>query len=98
MSLSVDIYGTLIHTPNNENYVEDWGYPDNPSMQYWRRVDLPDYFDDVRKDEDGNALLNSEQSAYAKEEVRRCREGFVFLNNGVKTYITGKNYFYLQWL
>jgi len=97
MALSVDIYGTLVNVPENEDYVEDWGFPDSPSMQYWRRKELPDFFDGVKKDEDGNALLNTEQSAYAKEEVRRCRDGFIFLNNGVKTYITGKNYFYLQW-
>lgn len=29
--------------------------------------------------------------------MKRCKEGFTFLNNGVKTFITGKYYFYLQW-
>lgn len=97
MALQVDIYGTLINIPNSSENVEDWGYPDNPSMQYWRRQELPDYFNTVKKDEDGNALLNEQQAQFAKEEVRRCKEGYYFYNNGVKTYITGKNYFYLQW-
>ena len=97
MNLAIDVYGSLITLPETENtYVENWG-TDNPSEQYWRRRELPDIFDDVKRDEDGNALLNAEQSLYAKEEVRRCREGFYFLNNGQLTYITGKNYFYLQW-
>lgn len=96
MALSVDIYGSLISVKDNPEYIENWG-TDNPKEQYWRRIDIPDFFDDVKKDDDGNAILNLEQSVYAKEEVRRCKEGFYFMNNGVITYITGKNYFYLQW-
>lgn len=97
MGLAVDIYGSLITLPNEEKaYVETWG-TDNPKLQKWRRKELPDIFDDVKKDEDGNALLNAEQAAYAKEEVRRCKEGFYFMSNGMLTYITGKHYFYLQW-
>lgn len=97
MALAVDIYGSLITLPDNDkSYVETWG-TDNPKLQKWRRKELPDYFDEVKKDEDGNALLNVQQSEYAKEEVRRCKEGFYFMSNGVLTYITGKHYFYLQW-
>jgi len=97
MGLAVDIYGSLITLPDNDkSYVETWD-TDDPKLQKWRRKELPDIFDEVKKDEDGNALLNTEQAAYAKEEVRRCREGFYFMSNGVLTYITGKHYFYLQW-
>ena len=97
MALAVDIYGSLITLPDNDkSYVETWG-TDNPKLQKWRRKELPDYFDEVKKDEDGNALLNVQQSEYAKEEVRRCKEGFYFMSNGMLTYITGKHYFYLQW-
>jgi len=97
MALAVDIYGSLITLPDNDkSYVETWG-TDDPKLQKWRRKELPDIFDDIKKDEDGNAILNSAQSLYAKEEVRRCKEGFYFMSNGVLTYITGKHYFYLQW-
>lgn len=96
MALSVDIYGTLINVPETPTFIENWG-TDNPKLQKWRRKELPNIFDDVKKDDDGNALLNAEQSVYAKEEVRRCRDGFYFLSNGNTVYITGKNYFYLQW-
>lgn len=96
MALSVNIYGTMVNVPDNPTFIETWG-TDDPKKQKWRRRELPDYFDDVKKDEDGNALLNAQQAEYAKEEVRRCKEGFYFMNNGVVTYITGKNYFYLQW-
>ena len=90
------IYHTDIVLPECTGYVEDWG-TNNPKEQYWRRYDLPEYFDLVEYDKEGNALLTQKQIDYATEEVRRCREGYWFLNNGVPTYITGKNYFYLQW-
>jgi hypothetical protein len=51
----------------------------------------------VEYNKDGDALLDNKQVEYAIEEVRRCKEGFWFLNNGIETYITGKNYFYIQW-
>lgn len=91
-----NIYGTDIPIKYDE-YVEDWGYPNDPSMQYWRRRELPSFFENVKKDEDGNAILDEKQIEYAKEEVKRCKEGFTFLINGKKTKITGKNYFYLTY-
>lgn len=96
--LALDIYGTLVQLPSLSinTYVEDWG-TDDPKEQYWRRKDLPDIFDDVEFDDGGNALLNSAQKKFATEEVRRCKEGFYFLNKGITTFITGKFYFYLQW-
>lgn len=97
MSNIVEIFGAKIELPQTHDYIEDWGYADNPKMQYWRRTLLPEYFNEVDYDKDGNALLDSTQRKYALEEVRRCKEGFTFLNNGVETYITGKYYFYLQW-
>jgi len=95
MSEVLEIYGTKIKVPEYNGIVEDWG-TDVPGEQYWRKKELPPFFKDVDYDKDGNALLNSQQRDYALEEVRRCKEGFAFMNNGVKTYITGKNYFYLQ--
>jgi hypothetical protein len=98
MSLAVNIYGTTVQlpTPPIGEYVETWG-TDNPKEQYWRRKDLPSMFEDVKFDADGAAILNADQRKYAAEEVRRCKRGFYFMNNGAVTYITGKNYFYLQW-
>lgn len=96
---ALEIYGTKVHLPirNGKEYIENWDYPNRQSMQFWRRQELPEMFDDISFDSDGNALLSMEQKQYAVEEVKRCKEGFYFLNNGVLTYITGKNYFYLQW-
>ena len=95
MSNTIEIYGTKITIPDYDWYVENWG-TDIPTEQYWRKAELPDYFQDVEYDKDGNALLDSRQRDYALEQVRRCKEGFWFMNNGIKTFITGKHYFYLQ--
>lgn len=94
----LEIYGTKINLPerSSDTYIEDWG-TDNPKEQYWRRKDLPNYFSLVEYDKDGNAILNVQQREYALTEVDRCRNGFWFFNNGIETYISGKNYFYLQW-
>ena len=91
----INIYGAEIIIPEYEGYVEDWG-TDIPSEQYWQRQPLPDYFELVEYDKEGNALLNGKQREYAVEQVRRCKQGFAFMNNGIKTFITGKHYFYLQ--
>lgn len=94
---TIEIFGTKVAIPEiNENtYIEDWGTT-NPKEQYWRRLDLPDFFNEVEYDKDGNALLTNEQMQYARKEVDRCKNGFWFMNCGEPTYITGKNYFYLK--
>jgi len=98
MGLSVDIYGQLVEIPEiNQLYeIENWG-TDDPKEQYWRRHSIPEFFEIVEFDKNKNLLLTSEQEAYAKREVERCKKGLYFMNNGVLTYITGKHYFYLQW-
>lgn len=98
MSDFITIMGTKINFPEitEQTYIEDWG-KSNKAEQYWRRRELPTFFQLVEYDKEGNALLDRQQSEYAREEVRRCKEGFWFKNNGIDTYITGKHYFYLQW-
>lgn len=94
----IQIYNTVIPLPEQPPIegIECWG-TDNPLEQYWRRRELPDFFELVEYDKEGNALLNARQREYAIEEVRRCKEGFWFMSRGIPTYITAKNYFYLQW-
>lgn len=95
--LSVDIYGSLCYYPDAppDSLIEGWDLP--REEQFWRRKELPDYFDLINYDEDKNAILTPQQKAYASIEVQRCKKGFWFFSNGIPTYITGKNYFYLQW-
>lgn len=95
--LSVDIYGSLCYTPDNplETLIEGWGK--DRMEQRWQRKELPSFFNKIEFDEDENAILSPEQERYAKQEVRRCKEGHWIFINGRPVYITGKNYFYLQW-
>lgn len=92
----INIYGTDVLIPDHNGDIEDWG-TDDPSEQYWRRQELPSFFEEVEYDKDGNALLTSRQREYALDQVKKCRDGFWFYNNGIKTYITGKHYFYLTY-
>lgn len=96
MGKIIHIFGADITIPESNGYVENWDTI-NHKEQYWRRKELPSYFENVDFDKDGNAILNHQQRSYALEEVRRCKEGFTFLNNGEEVYVTGKYYFYLQW-
>lgn len=95
--LYVDVYGSLVYTPDNplETLVAGWGK--EAHEQIWRRRELPSFFNRIEYDEDGNALLTPEQEQFAREEVVKCKDGYWFFNNGSPTYITGKNYFYLNW-
>jgi hypothetical protein len=90
-----EIYGTVVNIPDEPNIKEIIGSDLPKSEQYWRRIELPEYFNKVDRDEDGNAILNAKQAEFAQEEVKKCKEGFWFMNNGEPTYIIGKNYFYL---
>ena len=89
------IYGINIEIPEPNGYIETWG-TDNPKEQYWRRIPLPSFFDLVEYNKEGDVLLTKQQEDYAREEVRRCKEGFFFMSNGKVKYVTGKNYFYLK--
>lgn len=93
--LSVDIYGSLVYTPDPPEIVDNWHLP--KSEQMWVRQELPDIFDDVDYDKEGNAKLTQDQKEYAAKEVERCRNGYWLYINGALTYITGKHYFYIQW-
>lgn len=95
--LSINIYGTVVYSPDPilETLIDGYGIPKED--QYWKRKELPSFFDDIDYDKDGNAILNYEQQVYAAIEVERCKRGYWFFSNGNPTYLTGKNYFYLQW-
>lgn len=95
--LSVNVYGSLCYTPDNplETLIEGWGK--DRMEQRWQRKELPSFFNKVEFDADGNAMLTPEQEQFAKQEVRRCKEGHWIFMNGRPVFLTGKNYFYLQW-
>lgn len=68
--------------------------------QYWERPTPPENYEAKRKKEIFNQKSNPhyfdpELQQYRNTEWDRRLNGFWFYNNGVPTYITGLNYFYL---
>ena len=94
----LEIYGTKVKLPHvsTAKYIEDWGTTD-PKEQYWRRHELPEFFENVELDKNKEPVFTDQQYEYAMREIDRCLNGFWFYNNGTPIYITGKNYFYIQW-
>lgn len=97
MSEVIEIYGTKVRLPEQPPIEKIDGYNLGIENQKWNRKGLPSFFLKVDFDKNGGLILTKEQENYARLEVERCKKGFWFMNNGIPTYITGKNYFYLQW-
>lgn len=97
MGDKITIYNTEITLPDQPplEEIEDWGMP--KEEQYWRRMKLPAIFATIKRDDAGNIELTPEQETFCNRELERIKNGFWFLNNGEPTYITGRNYYYLQY-
>ena len=70
------------------------------SEQYWEREELPrDLFriQSIFQWNDKPKEFKDQWVDYIETEFDRREQGFWFMNNGVKTYITGSHYMYLQW-
>ena len=92
----IEIYGTTIRLPD-EPPIEDMLYSNVPrSDQKWMKEELPDFFEKVEVDKNGDLLLTPQQEKYASEQVRRCKKGVWAMIGGKPRYITGKYYFFLQ--
>ncbi len=72
----------------------------NKSEQYWERQDLPKDLAKIQSIFQWNEKPKEFKDRWIDyiEQEFDCREqGLWFMNNGVKTYITGSHYMYLQW-
>lgn len=96
-STTTQVYGTNIKIPPQPPIEQIDGY-DLPTLdQMWLRKDLPEFFESVEFNKAGDLILTPPQEQYAREEVRRCKEGHWIMVNGTPTYLPPKYYFYLQW-
>lgn len=93
-----DSYEIIYH---RECYV-----PPVPDAKYiakgrkFQRTEIPDIFDDLEYDGDGNAMYSPEHLEFINREIERIDNGYWFYNRGKKqvpTYITGLHYFYLNY-
>ena len=76
------------------------------SEQYWKRIFLPDWYQDTmkkwdefdkKKKDDEVEFYDERLEEYKKQEWDRRLNGFWYMNNGKPTFLTGLHYLYLQW-
>ena len=70
------------------------------SQQYWERKELPKSLSKIQSIFQWNEMSSSFKNMwvdYIESEFDKRELGYWFYNNGVKTYITGSHYMYLQW-
>lgn len=68
--------------------------------QYWEREDIPKELAKIQSIFQWNEKPKEFKDRwvdYIEQEFDRREQGYWFMNNGVKTYITGSHYMYLQW-
>jgi hypothetical protein len=68
--------------------------------QHWDREDIPKELAKIQSIfqwNDKPKEFKDRWVDYIEREFDRREQGFWFMNNGVKTYITGSHYMYLQW-
>ena len=68
--------------------------------QYWERQELPRELAKIQSIFQWNEKpkeFKDRWVEYIEREFDYREQGFWFMNNGVKTYITGSHYMYLQW-
>ena len=68
--------------------------------QYWERQELPRDLSKIQSIFQWNEKPKEFKDRwvdYIEQEFDHREQGFWFMNNGVKTYITGSHYMYLQW-
>lgn len=91
------IYGIECKIPDAPNLKDISGSLLQTKKQKFYRIEIPDSFYEIEVDDDGVVSYSDEQVKFITDEVRRCREGYWFMNNGFPTYITGTHYFYLNY-
>jgi len=88
-----NIYGITFRTPEVPETFPNEG--DNKKKFY--KIEIPEIFEELEFDDDGNAMYGLEQMDFIVQEVNRIKNGYWFLNNEEKVYITGLHYFYLNY-
>ena len=76
-------------------------FHDQPKkLQMWKRLSVPEELSRIRSmDEwlERPREFRDAFSGYIEKEFERRRNGVWFYNDGIPTYITGRNYMFLQW-
>ena len=94
-----EIQGLRIGLPKAPDNKDIYSRSSVKKEQYWERYDDPDVFRGIDTIHDWNAMPMEFRESwmwYIDREWDRRSDGFWFMNNGIPTYITGKNFFYLR--
>jgi len=93
----IQIYGSNITLPEKPKDEEALNYGLPRNKQKWERQPLPDFFEKVEYDKQGNLILTEQQEQYASEEVKRCKNGaWAWIGERMR-FIPKRYYFYLQY-
>jgi len=85
-SVKVQVGDVLFEIPRQPLNIDGATLPKKD--QKWRRTPFP---------QDWDNLSELQQLNFVKEDIRRRTSGYWFMCNGKPTYITGDNYFFLNW-
>lgn len=94
----VQISGLTIALPHTPHQVHSRS--ERYSEQYWERQELPKELARIKSIFQWNNLSTEFKERwvdYIEQQFDYREQGFWFMNNGVKTYITGAHWMYLQW-
>jgi hypothetical protein len=95
MSAVEHIYGIEYKLPAKPSSIDGSRFPSK--KQKFTKVLIPEDFEELEFDEDGNAIYSDDQIRFITKEGERIKNGYWFYNNGAPTYITGLHYFYLNY-
>ena len=90
-----EIYGITYNTPEVPKTCDGYNLP--KEEQYFRRIEIPEMFNELEYDDFGNAVYTEEQEAFIIKEGEKISRGYWYMNEGEPTYITGLHYFYLTY-
>lgn len=97
MAEKIEIYGSTITLPQKPRDEDALYYGFPRKQQKWKRQPLPEYFNKVEYDKQGNLILTEQQEEYASEEVKRCKNGVWAWIGERMRFIPKRYYFYLQY-
>lgn len=97
MTKKEHIYGIDYIFPEPPAPAEVGNYHLRKRDQYFRHVEIPDYFGELDYDSDKKVVFTKKQWEWIETELDRIFKGYWFMNNGNLTYITGKYYYFLNY-
>ena len=83
------IYGLEAFYDNPPANKDIDGYVLKSNGEKFKRVEIPDWFDDLEYDEDDNPIYEDKHIDFIKREWDRVMNGYWFFNKGIPTYMIG---------